>query len=275
MSRETIYSQDVEFEASVSLETNRIPDPYHYFFKNGKLYSPVTNEPVENSIRINSHLDKIEAEAFQKIQKRLVESEEGMVVWISPPHPERSTDTKITFSDIVYELGSGKKLRNRAVCIGLTPNGCVALARQLGFSGAISAEELRASPLFLDQISPDEFVDILAEYTQKQARIIKSGEDFITKENLKARIALGYTAPIGPYPSSCGPALNSAFNIMFSNSLNISEAYFDCPKCHKGIPSGRGITTCPHWGQKRRITIPAATNLTSSYPCSIRSNSYV
>jgi len=248
MSRETIYSQDVEFEASVSLETNRIPDPYHYFFKNGKLYSPVTNEPVENSITIYRALNENESSAFQKIQKWFVESEEGMVVWISPPHPERSPDTKIIFSDIVYELDSGKKLRNRAVRTSLTPNGCVAFARRLGFSGAISAEELRASPLFLDKISPDKFIDILAEYTQKQARIIKSGEDFIIKENLKARIALGYPAPIGPYPSSCGPALQSAFNVMFGNSLNISEAYFDCPKCHKAIPSGRGITTCPHCG---------------------------
>lgn len=251
MSSETVYSQDIEFKASVSLETNRIPDPYHYFLKNGLLYSPLTDSPVKDSIVRNSHLDKIEDEAFEKIQEWFVKNEEGVVIWVSPPHLERFTDTKIIFSDIVYGLDSEKKLRNRAVCLGLTPEACVVFARRLGFSGFISSEELRASPLFLDQISPDEFIDILAEYTQKQARIIKNGEDFLIKEALKARMALGYSAPIGPYASSCGPILQSAFNKMFGNSLNISEAYFDCPKCHGAIPSGRGITTCPHCGAKK------------------------
>ncbi len=251
MSRETIYPQDIEFEASVSLETNRIPDPYHYFLKDGQLCSPLTDRPVEDSIRIASPLDKIEAEAFRKIQKWFIEREGGLAIWISPPHPERSSATKITFSDIVYEFDSGKKLRNRAVCLGLNPNDCLALARRLDFPEAISAEELRAHPIFPHKISSDEFIDILAEYSREQAQIIKHGQDFLIKEDLKAKIALGYRAPVGPYVPSCRAAVQSAFNLMFGNSLNLSEAYFDCPKCHGAIPSGRGITTCPHCGARK------------------------
>lgn len=252
MSQETIYPQDVEFKASVSLESRRLPDPYHYYFENNKLYSFLTNGPVENSTTRNDALEEAEYQAFQKIQKWFVEKEEGMVVWLSPPHSNRpGGDAKIIFSDIVFGLDSRKKLRNRAMCIGLTPDGCVALAKKLGFSEIFSSEELRAFPLFLSQMSSDEFIDILAQYSQKQAQIIKNGEDFAIKEILKANIALGYPALVGPYPGSCGPALQSAFNIMFGNSLNISEAYFDCPKCHMAIPSGHGITVCPHCGARK------------------------
>lgn len=252
MSIETIYSQDIEFEASVSLESNRLPDPYHYFFKNGKLYSPVTNEPVENSITINSPLDELESQAFQKIQKWFVEAENGMVIWISPPHQNRpGGDAKIIFADIVYGIKLEKQLRNRSVCLGLNANECLTFAGRLGFSNIMSSEELRDSPIFLNLTRADEFIGILEEYGQEQVKIIKTGEDFAIKERLKAKIAAGYSAPIGPYGGSCGPMFNSAFNIMFGNSLNISETSFDCPKCHRAIPSGRGITTCPHCGAKK------------------------
>lgn len=250
MIKETIYSTTVEYEASVSLETNRIPDAYHYYSKNNLLYSPLTNRPVENSISKNSRLDLVEAEAFEKIQKWFAKKDEGVVIWISPPHPERSVDTKIVFSDIVYDTGFEKKLRNRAIRLGFSLKDCFAFAKRFGFPGIVSGEELAASPLFPDRLSADEFVDILEQYSRKQAQIIKGGKDFTIKETLKARIALGYAAPIGPYSPSCPPTMHSAFEQMFGNSFNIRE-HFDCPRCHRQIPSGRGITTCPHCGARK------------------------
>jgi hypothetical protein len=38
---------------------------------------------------------------------------------------------------------------------------------------------------------------------------------------------------------------------VFHSSISTLEASFDCPRCHRPIPSGQGITTCPHCGAKK------------------------
>ena len=42
------------------------------------------------------------------------------------------------------------------------------------------------------------------------------------------------------------------FNTIFANAtISSHESSFNCPKCHKAIPSGRGITVCPHCGARK------------------------
>lgn len=243
MATEIFYSQDVEFKASLSLETQRIPDPYHYYFKEGKLYSPITKAPVEDSITIDNPMEEAESAAFQKIQKWFSECEEGSVVWISPSN-SRDVSTKIIISEIV-DTSLNKRLRNRAVCLDLNHEECLLLAKKIGLTDNISDSELASYPLF-PHLSSQELVRVLEEYTPRQADLIRSGEDFLIKERVKAELALGYPVLIGPYAPSCASGPSSAFNVMFGDSFNMSESFFDCPKCHGPIPSGRGITTCPH-----------------------------
>jgi hypothetical protein len=246
MSQETYYPQEVEFAASLSLESNRIPDPYHYYFSSGKLYSPITNQPVENEITIRDTVEEAEYQAFRKIQAWFGEREEGMAVWISPRAPDKGyAASKIIFSDIVYGPAFRKLLRNRAVCFDWDTQKCVLFAKKLGFSEG----ELRNRPIFLGGESLA--AEILYPFAPGQAKLIKEDEDFKIKERLKARIARGYRAPIGPFSLSCGRVSSSAFNLMYADSLNLTDGYFDCPRCSGPIPSGRGITSCPHCGARK------------------------
>jgi len=244
MFKETYYSKAIEFEASKSLETNRIPDFYHYYFSShGKLYSPVTHAPVENEILRRDSVEEAELQAFRKIQTWVDGRDEGMVVWISPQNPGRDSDSKIIFSEIVYDADFKKLLQNRGVCLGWDNSECFAFARTLGFSEG----ELRSNPIFLERSVS--VADMLEPYDPRQAKLIRENEDFLIKERLKAQMARGFPAPIGPYSDSCGRT--SAFNLMYRDSLNLSEGYFDCPRCSGPIPSGRGITTCPHCGARK------------------------
>jgi hypothetical protein len=44
----------------------------------------------------------------------------------------------------------------------------------------------------------------------------------------------------------------SIFDTVFANAAISSHEYsFNCPKCHKAIPSGFGITVCPHCGARK------------------------
>jgi len=243
MFKETYFPEAIEFEASRSLETNRIPDFYHYSFANGKLYSPVIHSPVENEILRRDSVEEAEFQAFRKIQAWAGRRDEGMVIWISPKDPGRHRDSKVIFSDIVYDASLGKRFRNRGVCLGWNDEDCLVFARTLGFSEG----ELRSHPIFLEESVS--VADMLEPYDPRQAKLIRENEDILIKERLKAKMAMGYRAPTGPFLDSCGKV--SAFNRVFADSLNLSEGYFDCPRCNGSIPSGRGITTCPHCGARK------------------------
>jgi Zn finger protein HypA/HybF involved in hydrogenase expression len=42
------------------------------------------------------------------------------------------------------------------------------------------------------------------------------------------------------------------FNAIFTKTATPkNERSFDCPKCHKAISSGLGITVCPHCGARK------------------------
>lgn len=249
MLNERPYPQEVEFQASLSLETNRIPDPFVYLIKKGRLFSPVTQNFVEKSITQNNSIEEAEYEAFQKIQEWAIQSEDGIVVWISPPHPDKYTASKIIFSDILYNFNLEKFLRNRAICFDWTSGQCLSFAKSLGLS-AVTSQELRSTPIFLET-SAEEFLKMIESYSPQQAAIIREGKDFLIKEELMAGLMRGIPAPLGAYSPSCSGVAKSAFSTMFEGSQNLGEAFFDCPKCHGPIPSGRGITTCPHCGARK------------------------
>ena len=241
MFKETYYSEAIEFEASFSLETNRIPDFYLYYFSGGKLISPVTNGPVENDILRRNALEEGEYKGLRKIQTWFGRNEEGTSVLISAREPDKGYEaSKIIFSEIVYDLSFRKLLLNRGVCLDWDMNDCLSFARTLGFSEG----ELRNSPIFLGRGTS--VADILEPYDPRQAKLIRENEDFEIKERLKAQMARGYRAPVGPYDDGCRKPM-SAFNLMYTDSLS----FFDCPRCDRPIPYGRGITTCPHCGARK------------------------
>lgn len=251
--------QVVEELSSYFLETRLIPDPY-YFTVNavGQLISPETELPIENSIEKDSPLGFLEYQGFVFLQNWAAKNEEGVAVWISPPHPERSELTKIIVSEL-FKDSSGKRILNYAIRLNLTTRECLELARNLPLIVPFNKETvdtLRATILFLDLQGRENWLTTLSSRISQSAvwRLIEGGESMLIKEQAKqeaARVIKDWIVLerfFGSYPSSCPPP--GAFDTIFRKS-NFVELSFPCPKCEKPIPSGKGITVCPHCGAKK------------------------
>jgi len=236
MSIETVYPQQVEYQASFVLETQRIPDAYHFLLKDGKLFSPVTGLPAEKSITRRDSLEEAEYQAFLQIQDWFVQNEAGLVVWINPSFPNRYGCAKAIISEIVSTTSLEKALVNRAVCFDWDEETCLAFARSLGLSRVNSGWELRTNPVFLDKGASEGVIGLIAKHSPSQAQLIISGQDFIIKERMMAEIASGYLPPSGDYLSSCG----SALKIFTENSSQVGWEYNEgtCRICGKETSVG-------------------------------------
>lgn len=274
--------QVVEELASYSLETKRIPDTYYFVIRgDGKLISPQTGKLVEESVEKTSRLGQKESQALDRIQYWGQGKNEGLVFWISPPHPERSRFTKMVVSEITKEE-SEKRLFNRTLLLEINDQEALNLGRELSLfdnsnNYIESPESLRSQPIFINSGELDwvSYLDVRIndKYIWEK---IRSGEDIIAKEEAIVSSGLIYEELFGKnYPvgyddervkqavekanelnlfgslgGSCPPALlmtnqeDTAFGVFSKNA----EKSFPCPECHKPIPSGRGITQCPHCG---------------------------
>ena len=140
-----------------------------------------------------------------------------------------------------------------------------------------SPESLRSSPIFINGGGLDwiDYLDVNVD-DKKIFEMIRSGEEISEKEVALQKSGIIYEELFGKnyprgyddhrvkhavekanelevfgnLPGSCPPALllmqqnNTAFGEFFKNA----EKSFPCPECHKPIPSGEGITKCPHCG---------------------------
>jgi hypothetical protein len=197
-----------EYLASVSLETRNLPDVYPFYVNGNKLFSPVTDLPVKNSMTTNTEIDKEEYQAFLAIENWAVAHEEGLCFWVSPPHRERSPQGKI----IVSELGNSV-LQNRAILFDTTEEEAVILATKLSsiFSDPhtySSACETRMLPIF-SKYGWDykEWAGVLESIISQsnQWEMVKSGEDLVEAERTLDLIRIGDTVPMGNNPTSCPP----------------------------------------------------------------------
>lgn len=276
--RDKLENQIEEELASLGMETNGIPDPYFFYGNKGKLISPLTNRPIEESIEKDSPLGKLEDIAFKKIQKWFSENNSGICLWISPPSEEgKYPSLKIIIGEILAK-GEQKILFNRSIKLdNITDKAeCVKLAKEISGEASDSPEGLRQNPLFLNKNRLENFLTILGKISQ-QAKYIENGSDIRIKNNMLVEAGeflesvqyfqtkdaefnyvyinqeLQQRGILGKFQGSCGGSstIDSAFNIFSQNSLNLTESYFECPKCHHSIPAGRGITTCPHCGAKK------------------------
>lgn len=277
-------SQVVEEIASYSLETKKSPDPYYFLIeKNGKLKSPQTGKLVEDSVEKDSEIGAREFEALQRIQNWSHDHNSGTVFWISPPHSARSSSTKIIISEII-EGGQGKTLFNRAILFDhIDVNyDYYPLTNDLANYSVqtrdlpLSLEDFRSKPIFTT-LRNTEWIEILEKYINipEVWQQIRAGNDLIAKQKAlenssqiyeelfsknyprgfddlrikKAVETANETNLFGKFGSSCPSPLmrTTAFEVLSENSFQ-NEKFFQCPKCEKPIPSGQGITKCPHCG---------------------------
>lgn len=265
--------QRTEEFLSFGTETKRIPDRYKFIVID-KLISPITRKPIEKSVEKDSYIGEVEFEAFEKIQDFAVKNETGTAIWISPLIKDVYPTSKIIFSTIDYEKGE-KILINCSLVIDANTEECLDLANLISISEGMkykNTDEIRKKPIFMntkmaiswmeslvmikDQFENEKKEQILLNYKQTELIILNMPIYYNRYQQAEYLVQQGLQNGIlGEAKTSCGGAVKkdglTASETLVESSLDLNESTFDCPKCHRPIPSGKGITTCPHCGAKK------------------------
>lgn len=238
-----VYTQNVEEAASISLETQHTPDPYWFqILPDGRFYSPTASVLVEDVVDTRSYLGRVERRAFLGLQQSIRTNPRGVKIWVSPPHPDLYSDTKLVVSEVL-ERGRARILFNRAIILDIDQLQALKLAQGLSrFSSErwdyTSAEEVRGRVLSLDN-APIHWSYILEELVdlQGQGQMVRSGGDIMAKERalIQAEKFVPYLPSsmvleemrrrgmIGVFDPSCPISQKTAFSYMFENSLPVNR----------------------------------------------------
>lgn len=276
--------QVAEELASCSLETQRIPDPYHFLVTgNGGLLSPTAHCKVRDVIQRTHPVGELEFQALSVIEQWAKNNNEGVIAWVSPPYPGIYPTSKIIISEIQLE-GETKKLFNRALILDFDEERCLKFSQDLSnFSQnrplLSHLDEVRATPIILNTHGRS-WIYILQELIVDPVlwQKVKAGEDKRAKEDALVQARVVYQrlsdkdlpledarrmviGMLGDKSSSC-PWLakaGTAFQIFAGSSLSIggsssleTDQYgsleFDCPKCKRTNrrPKGQLIPNCQH-----------------------------
>jgi hypothetical protein len=157
----------------------------------GKLENPLFGE-IENVLRNETNIDRLENEAFRKIQDWANSEDEGVVVWISPPLDGVYSEARIVVNEIETK-DLDKCVVFRAIRSNLTSKECVEVANKLykGFKEAfvvIDADEVRKSPIPLSVPKNMHWTEVLGEIVPENEiwNVVRNNEDI--KELKKARV---------------------------------------------------------------------------------------
>lgn len=179
--------QMIEELASLHQETNHLPDPYYWIFDlDGDLCTPETGIKINSKIRRDNYVDQVEGLVFDKIfqyvqtQRAALLGKRKPIVWVSPPHPERSADLKIIVSELEEDENGQQILFNRTVLLEYSEPESLEFGRMLtDFSQnrplLSCLEDLRKTPLILNS---SYWLRIMEEIApSEQWQLIKNGDD--------------------------------------------------------------------------------------------------
>lgn len=265
--------QIIDELASIFAETNlEINYTEFSYSQEGKLVDK-KGKPLRKQMENTTPLGKLEVEGFEKIESWGWNDGEGVSAWISAPHPSRSNFAKIGLSEVV-QGGPLRKMVSRFMLLDLPGEHCVALAKAIDQYSLhkqripLDAEELRSAPVLL-KIRPGlHWTRVLEEIVPNEYwGQIRRGEDIVTQEKINRQAEefykrwayeIGRTSGVldGVFLGLEMQANAKRLGYLGQNGGSCPTAYqlfsgetgFPCPQCHKNIPSGRGITTCPHCG---------------------------
>lgn len=253
-------AQTIEEIASLSLETNRLADPYYYLVsKQGKLISPTARCNVTDVVATNTRVGQLEYQAFKGIESWAANNTEGVIAWISPPDSEFYPTSKVIISEL-QQRGDSKVLFNWAIVLDINEERCIKFAQDLqNFSTTrpllSSLDVIRTTPLAL-KTSGNNWTYVLEELIENlNLESVRMGKDKKIKEKAVLQAQKIYeevvlnmgmanmeiiarevsnSGMIGRYRSSCPVAFGrfSAFEVFFNNALVIGKE--NCQKIRCG-----------------------------------------
>lgn len=207
---------------SISRETNREPDNYHFLVRNRKLIDPNTNKPVLDFIA-----EGTEKNVAKKLEDWAGKTEEGMALWISPSKEDVYPCPKIIIHQIAYNESGQKVVLNSAIIFDgniFNPE----FKRETLYSFADSDRNLGKILNWIKRKSKTNVINTTNKTTSEKAlfyaQLINSGysKQFVIQEMINN----GF---IGKNPISCprGEVFtqNSYTSLVFGNSqiLNFSS----------------------------------------------------
>jgi hypothetical protein len=210
----------------------------------------------------------MEGVVFDTLEQWFNQNDEGTTLWVSPPHPTRTNDTKIIFHEIAYTSELKKVIKNTVGLFRATEVQTMSILAEFipGINSISSFEELRSLLINVDDsFDPQELVtkikaidsnsfivnEILNREQLKQnaeyvSRLFDSGANatFIAYE--MQRLGL-----IGKFSLSC-PRSQTFSELLLGT--HIEDQYgsltFKCEKCKRMNirPFGQLISHCQHCG---------------------------
>lgn len=184
--------------ASFIQETHGRPDPYHFSVVDGKLLSLTAHCQIKDAVADKTGpLGRLEYQAVLAIEQWAASSDEGSIVWVSPPYPGIYPTSKIIVSQIEHQEGI-KRLFNRAIILDLDEKECLGFAQnlaQLSQNRPLLShlDQVRATPLILNTRG-NSWMYILQELIDDPAlwQSIRTGEDKAAKEKALAQARAVY-----------------------------------------------------------------------------------
>lgn len=251
----------------------------------GKL---VSNEfgRILDLIEIQTEQDKKEYEASEKLEHWANETKDGQAIWISPPSKDYSESRFVIFEKKGKQIGcralcgkeSAEDCLKIASLIGGSKQNNVEEVRSNIFPFEAKGgdwinylEKIFGKSEVWDRIRKKDDLKEKVVTTKIASDIVEkySRELNLIMNNFHYQLMLGalieeeakkygyYISPSGSCGISNIAALgmvgnidNSPFDNFFKGNWS-QERFFSCPKCGGKIPSGFGITTCPHCGAKK------------------------
>ncbi len=267
-------SQVVEEIASYCIETHGSPDYYPYYINAlGELISPSAECRVKDAVKRSNAVGRAEYRLVEATEAWLKKGQEGIVVWVSPPDPDFYPTTKITISEIGMVDGQNALLNRGIVLLDFNQQKAAELVEGLRdycqeSPLQNSIDEVRATPLILPK-ADFHWTYILEELVPGLNLVdIRSGADKFKKTEMLGQASRLYDRLIGQSLwVDVGAVMEEANRVGMIGASSAScprtfrqkgafglfgeSSYFECPRCHGRIESGKGITTCPHCGARK------------------------
>ena len=240
---------------SISKETNREPDIYHFVVENNALIDPNTRRPVLDFIE-----EGVEKNVARNLQDWAIKNEEGLALWISPSWDGKYPCPKIIIHRIAYTQSKEKVILNSVILFDADiknpnykrktlytlPDSEDNIFKILNWVKGISKEETN-----FETSSKTSFQK--AKYFVDQIRMGISHQQII--EDMKKSEFLGKNSISCAGGVTFSKLIESNSSIyIFSGEDEYGSLEFSCPSCGSTNrrPSGQLISNCQHCGKDVR-----------------------